>query len=515
MTLKTRLAAMMVLVLVAVVAVQFVMAERERRELAAWLAQLSGELDRSTAVFVERVHRMATGRAPEDLENLLAEFRPDSGATQPRSQIHVVVLADSSHGARLPLLPRAGAGGKIVEFVDETVVQCDTIPAPRSGVVWFRNKVTLGGGDSLVERRIQHLGRAIPASGDHDIVVNLPLPGAGRDSAYAVQMRYSYASLADELSRSRRRSVVWLAALLGVGAAAAIAVAGQFTRPIRALETSFARVESGDLDVRVQPRRRDEIGHLTESFNDMVARLRASQRMAERMAQTEHLASIGRLAAGIAHEIRNPLNAILLNLQQLRDRAAGPPAATPEFDKYHQRIVGEIERLERMVGSFLDLAKAGELRAQPVDLVVGLRAAVDLFRPLAQDRGVHLDLVAAANLPAHADPTRLPAVWNNLLANAIEATPRGGRVTLRAQVDADAVRVTVEDDGRGIAPELQAQVWEPFHSGRDGGTGLGLAIVRSTVESHGGRVDLDSRPGGGTRVHVHLPLVPRPAPEAT
>jgi signal transduction histidine kinase len=516
MNLKTRLAAMMVLGLVAVVAVQFVLAERERRELAAQLAQLSGELDRSTAFFVERVHAMSAKRIPEDMQALLAGLAPDTtGGGGPRTTVRVLVYADSTGAHGAVAMPPRGRFETGIERIEYTHTQRDTVVSPTGqiGMLWVREETRTASGDTALQRRLRTLQRSLPAGpgGDRDLVVNLPLPAAGDDSLYSVQMRYSYASLAEELSQSRQRSVVWLAALLALGVAAAIAVAGQFTRPIRALEASFARVQAGDLSTRVQPQRRDEIGHLTASFNDMVARLRESQQISARLAQTEHLASIGRLAAGVAHEVRNPLNAILLNLQQMRDRVERAAAPAAEFDKYHQRIVSEIERLDHLVSGVLDLAKTGELCCEPVDVLVSLRAAVELFRPLAQARGVQVELETPPALPAEADPRRLPAIWNNLLANALDATARGGRIDVRAAAADDSITVTIADDGAGIPAALQARVWEPFHSGREGGTGLGLAIVRAAVEAHGGSIALESAPGAGTRVHVRLPRRPVPA----
>jgi signal transduction histidine kinase len=370
---------------------------------------------------------------------------------------------------------------------------------------------TAGGGRTVehtVIRRELHdaRGDAVHPGSDRDFVINLPLPRFESDSLYSVQVRYSYAGIAEELARSRRRSLIWLAALLGLGVLAAIGVAGQFTRPIRALEASFGRVVTGDLNVQVQPERRDEIGHLTTSFNTMVARLRDSQRMAERLAESEHLASLGRLAAGIAHEIRNPLNAILLNLQQMQDRArlAAPGAAANESDKYHERITAEVARLERLVGSFLDLAKSGETSHERTDVADGLRSAVELFRPVAGVRGITLIDDIRGPLFASADRARLPMVWNNLLANAIEATPGSGRVAVRAVQREGAIEVTVEDSGPGIPPEVLPRIWEPFYSRRENGTGLGLAIVRSTVEHHGGTVDVTSSTHG-TTMRVLLP----------
>jgi signal transduction histidine kinase len=347
-----------------------------------------------------------------------------------------------------------------------------------------------------------------------DIVINLPLPHPGSDSLFSVQMRYSYASLTDELARTRRREMVALAALLAAGIAGVFVVATRFTRPIQALEASFGRLVQGDLDVRVEPRRQDEIGHLTGSFNEMVERLRESRRMGERLAEAEHLASLGRLAAGVAHEIRNPLNAMLLAVEQMRSRIArasesgGADAARREFERYDALIGDEISRLDRIVASFLDLARSAEVDRRPCDLADGLRATLDLFRPLAEQRGVRLDAELPPALPAVADALRLRTVWNNLFANAIEATPAGGRVTLRAAAPDGGIEVEIADTGGGIPADARARVWEPFWSGRDQGTGLGLSIVRSVVERHGGRVTLDCPPEGGTRVRVAIPAAP-------
>ncbi len=539
MTLRTRLAATMVLVLLAVVAVQFVLAERERRDLVDHLAQISSEVDRSTAVFAQRVHELATSSGPAQFDALLREIAPDRArglAGDGTTKMRVLVFTDS---LRLrpanPDLRRRGPETLALNVMERALVLNDSGPArPRTHterIVWMKRGGVVAvidsfSSDSSLALPLQRAAATLPpartpqadstASADlkRDFVINLPLPAVDTDSTYSLQMRYSYASLAEELAHSRRRSLLWLAALLGMGTLAATAVAGQFTRPIRALEASFGRVVQGDLEVRLRPERNDEIGHLTESFNGMVARLGASQRMAERLAESEHLASLGQLAAGVAHEIRNPLNAILLNLQHMHDRLARalPAGAAPrdDLDKYHARISSEIERLEGMVGSFLDLAKSAELNLESVDLSAGLRGAVELFRPVANERGVQLGLDTSGDLRVPADPARLPTVWNNLLANAIQATPAGGSVTVRARPSATHVDVVVEDTGAGIPAEVRGRIWEPFYSGRENGTGLGLAIVRSTVQHHGGSVEVECPPEGGTRMHVRLPLEPPP-----
>jgi signal transduction histidine kinase len=540
MTLRTRLAATMVLVLLAVVAVQFVLAERERRDLVDHLARISGEVDRSTAVFVQRAHELAAGGGPAQFDALLREIAPErargvvnTGSTQMR----VVVFTDSLHPRPVnPDLRHRNPGALALNVTQRSVVLRDSgrvRPRTHTERIFWMNRagvvavIDSFSSDSSLAVQPQPAASPLAAARSsvpdsttnndprRDFVINLPLPTLDSDSSYSLQMRYSYASLAEELAHSRRRSLLWLAALLGMGTLAATAIAGQFTRPIRALEASFGRVVQGDLGVRLRPERNDEIGHLTESFNDMVARLGASHRMAERLAESEHLASLGQLAAGVAHEIRNPLNAILLNLQHMHDRLARalPAGAAPrdDLDKYHARIASEIERLESMVGSFLDLAKSAELNLESVDLAPGLRAAVELFRPVANEQGVRLTLDMHGDLRIVADPARMPTVWNNLLANAIQATPAGGSVTLRARRSDAQVDVVIEDTGAGIRPEVRARIWEPFYSGRENGTGLGLAIVRSTVQHHGGSVEVECPPEGGTHLHVRLPVEPTAA----
>ncbi len=318
---------------------------------------------------------------------------------------------------------------------------------------------------------------------------------------------YSTADLADELERSRRRSWYWLTGILGVGATGAVLLAVQFTRPIRSLESSFGRVVEGDFDVRVDPRRPDEIGKLTGSFNEMVARLRESRDMEKRLSESERLAAVGRLAAGVAHEVRNPLNAMRLTMQQLADKSA-PADGTEErerFDRYSALITSELSRLERMVSTFLDLSRSDEPARDRVELGEGLRASLELFGSEAADRGVELADALEGKLVIRGDRERLPTVWNNLVSNALQASRAGGRIVVRAHEVGEEVVVEVEDDGTGIAPEALEHVWEPFWSGRRDGAGLGLSLVRSIVERHGGSVVAESEPGRGTTIRVRFP----------
>lgn len=495
MTLKTRLTAMMIVILVAVVGLQFLLMEQERRELTSRLSRLSDAVNRSTAQFVERSHTLSSriaGGPPGAIQEFLREIEVDSLGKRENGSVSVQMLIWSDSSAVGETKWRQATSDEVViRRVEATAV---------GGPVEFRARA-----ESLIHRVRGGALSPPPPGAEKDIVIHLPLPAGGPDSLYSVEVRYGFGHVAEELAASRRRGVLWMTAILGVGVLGAVLVARQFTKPIQILQASFGEVTRGNLELQVQPQRNDEIGALTDSFNQMVARLRESRAMEQRLAQTEHLASLGQLAAGVAHEVRNPLNAILLTLQHMRDRARTAQATgvrDPELEVLYELAANEIARLDRMVGAFLDLSKSGELRRERLDLAESLRGSVALFQPVADARGVSLRGEIESPLEVDADATRLPMVWNNLIANAIEATPRGETVVVSARREGERIVVAVADTGSGIEPGLLPRIWDPFVSGKDSGAGLGLSIVRSVVERHGGEIEVESRVGEGTVMTV-------------
>ena len=561
MTLRARLAAMMVLVLVAVVALQFLLMERDRRALLERLDELGSGLDEATAMFVAETHHAMRSPGPVDVDQFLRSVLAETDTVSGTSQIEIFVWADTANvtmrsefDARRAFEPHAirARFPSPGEFPDSLLRQTESerIEAVMFGdsaglacddsvlIILQTSAETLrfeGHPDSLVALKRRTGGardttivvRGVDRSRfrEHwlmnarprgDIAINLPVPGQG-DSLYAVQVRLPTTALAEELDRSRRHGLLWLAAILGVGVFGTVLVASQFTRPIRTLEDSFGQVVEGNLDLEVDAPREDEMGRLTHAFNHMVGRLRQSRVVEERLHEAERLASVGRLAAGVAHEVRNPLNAILLTMQQMRDKVGTrleDDGQRRDFQKYFGVVTGELQRLEALVGAFLDLSKAGAVRPQRVDAAESLRVSAELFRPQAEENGVRVVAEIPESLPLEADPARLPMVWNNLLANALDAA--GTEVILRAEVEAagegrSRVHVMIRDDGPGVPEDERTRIWEPFYSGRPGGTGLGLSIVRSVVEQHGGDVTVESHAGdrGGTftAMHVRLPCV--------
>lgn len=227
--------------------------------------------------------------------------------------------------------------------------------------------------------------------------------------------------------------------------------------------------------------------------------------------RSDRLAAAGALAAGLAHEVRNPLNAIGLAAQQTA-RIHGSESRTGALAA---RIRREVDRLEESLEGFLDLARPAATERRPTELADLVREAVDLLRVEAEARDIELVTTSgAARVPIDREAVRGAIV--NLIRNAVQASPAGSRVEVAIEVESTTnaaasgatgfARVVVRDSGSGLAKGLGSRVFEPFVSGRAEGTGLGLAIVRRVAEEHGGGVRLDGRRGGGIEATLELPI---------
>ena len=223
-----------------------------------------------------------------------------------------------------------------------------------------------------------------------------------------------------------------------------------------------------------------------------------------RMRRTERLAALGTMAAGLAHEIRNPLNAAHLQLTLLTRRLDRDGAADVSGAMDAARIVAdELGRLTGLVREFLQFAKPQPLRLARGDLRSTVEEVVTLLSPEAASAGVTIELADGPRIDAELDDERMKQVLHNLVRNAVEAVGKGGHVRLSLQAIDGEAHLFVEDDGPGL-PSPDAPIFEPFFTTKEGGTGLGLAIVHRIVTDHGGRITVDSRPGR-TVFEVRLP----------
>jgi signal transduction histidine kinase len=240
-------------------------------------------------------------------------------------------------------------------------------------------------------------------------------------------------------------------------------------------------------------------------------RVRALERALTRQ---ERLAALGHLAAGVAHEVRNPLNAVGMGIQRLQAEFS-PVEGEEEFRHLCTVMRGEVARLNGIVQDFLQLARAPVLQPEPVLAATLLNEVAALMETEATAQEIRLTLQVPEGLPPLVvDRQQLKQALINLLLNAIQATPPGGSVQMAATAETEALCLIVSDSGSGIAPEIKDRIFDPYFTTKLQGTGLGLPIALRIIQAHGGTLDVSHAPGGGTLVEVHLPLA-TPGPEVT
>ncbi len=318
----------------------------------------------------------------------------------------------------------------------------------------------------------------------------------------------------EELIRLMRRNTKYrlMATLLVfmVGVAVAALLSRRYTRPIREVVESVRAVASGDLSIRLPVKERDEIGVLKRSFNEMAEKLSEMRKLEERLREAEHLSSIGELSRSIAHELRNPLNFISLTVDHLLSRLKGGDAeGSDTMQELLRNVKEEVKRLDRIVNQFLAYGRPLRIQRQPVSVVALLRDSLSLVRAKAAAQAVQVEeeyeIPEARTLLL--DPELIKTSLLNILQNALQAMPAGGRLRVRVYEAPEGVTVEVSDTGEGIPPEVLDRVFEPFFTTKKEGIGLGLALTKRVVEEHGGRVNLTSERGRGTTVQILLPEV--------
>jgi signal transduction histidine kinase len=292
-----------------------------------------------------------------------------------------------------------------------------------------------------------------------------------------------------------------LAALAVVGLAALIitlVLTRRVTGSLVRLAAAADAVRAGDLSPRVELESTDEVGRMARAFNGMIESLR---RMLRERSEREAVTAVGEFAASLAHEIRNPLSTVRLNLQHVQEQL---PASAPVHGAV-TRALGDIDRLNRTVGGVLRMARSGSLALAPVDLRQVLEGVIASARADVERSGVVLQWSADEPLPMVGNAAALEQMFLNLLLNAIQATAPRGRVGFDAEVGDGTITVTVWDEGRGFDEGGVEKAFEPFYSTKPEGTGLGLTVARRIAVAHSGSITVSSAPGKGTRVLVSLP----------
>jgi signal transduction histidine kinase len=329
---------------------------------------------------------------------------------------------------------------------------------------------------------------------------------------YVVVVLGSASTLTDILERQASRSALYTLLLLLATTLVTGLFVWRFTRPIKDLSVASRRLATGDFEVRVPADRQDEMGALAAAFNDMAARLGRARQLESQLHQVEKAAVVGRLAAAIAHEIRNPLNYINLTLDHMRSSfAPDDPAKRATFERLADQLKAEVGRINRHITDFLKYSRPSALELQPLDLRVEAEDAVRVIAGKAAESGIEVSYQEEGELPlVVADKDSLRSVFTNLLLNSFESiNAGGGSVAIKLSAESvDRARVEITDTGRGIAAEDIAKIFEPYYSTKETGTGLGLAIVKKAIDDHGGSISVSSKEGSGTTFTILLPAKP-------
>ena len=305
--------------------------------------------------------------------------------------------------------------------------------------------------------------------------------------------------------------------VLLVAGAGAVAICGALLvvltymvqRPMVELQQKIAQLGSGDLTVSVSfAHRNDEIGDLGRNFNQMVEQLRESRQEIERlhrtqMSRAEHFATLGEMATGLAHEIRNPLAGIAGVIEIIgRDLPTTSPARHVVKD-----VRQEIARINHIVTDLLQTARPHPPKVRKSDLNTTVEHAVMLGRQQAQSKSIEISLHKDPSLPEiEHDSDQIHQMLLNLLLNALQAIDVDGKIAVTLELRGHTAVIEVADNGRGIPPDLLPNIFRPFFTTKGEGTGLGLSLARRIVEDHQGRIDVTSAVGKGTTFAVVLPL---------
>lgn len=287
----------------------------------------------------------------------------------------------------------------------------------------------------------------------------------------------------------------------------------RLTHSLQQLAVAADAVSRGDLGHRIDVPDDDEVGRVARAFNGMILSLRHTL---DHLARRERLAAVGEFASSLAHEVRNPLTSLRMDLQRIEEQV--PPGSTLRVPL--ERSLRVVTRLNDTVSGALRVARSGTAGSELMNLHIPLQRAVEVTAPVVEQAGAILEIADASGAPmmVRGDPDALEQLLLNLLLNAVQAVEPGGQIAVSIVSDGNSVEVCIRDTGHGIPAALLGRVFDPFVSTKPEGTGLGLAIARQIAIAHGGDLRIASEEGLGSTVTLRLPLAihaPDPAVKET
>jgi len=294
------------------------------------------------------------------------------------------------------------------------------------------------------------------------------------------------------------------------GIAGAAFLARRITRPLHRLVDGTVRIAHGDFSSAIVDTSRDEVGDLARSFNEMASQLLQTRRRMEeanrRLVQHEKLASIGRMAATIAHEIRNPLTSVKLNIQKIAEEESFAETVKAHLDLSLEGI----DQIERFIKELLNFTRVQELSLERWQIDQIVDESLKVVRDVLAQKKIVVEKACTEGLPAVlADADKLRQVFLNVLRNAHEALGPGGKIGVSCDAVAEGgrtmVRVRITDNGPGIPEKDRPNIFEPFFTTKPSGFGLGLANARKIVEQHNGTIAIGKKRGRGSAFVILIP----------
>lgn len=303
--------------------------------------------------------------------------------------------------------------------------------------------------------------------------------------------------------------------VFGLGIFISFILSRRYTKPIHDVVIASKRVAAGDLNQHLPVKGKDEIGMLSESFNYMVQKLKENRSLEERLREIEHLAGLGQLSRGIAHEIRNPLNFINLGIEYIAGKYS--PNEKNDKEKFYTLIDGikqEIQRLNKLVNDFLDYSKPLKLNIKEVKIDKLIEEVITLIWAKAESEGIEIIREYNHNdVEIKVDPDLFKSCILNIITNAfhaIESKHRDstykGILVIKTGAQNSNFVLSIKDNGIGVSQENLPKIFEPFFSTKQTGLGLGLPMTKRVIEEHGGKVEFISSYGNGSEVRLIIPF---------
>jgi signal transduction histidine kinase len=351
------------------------------------------------------------------------------------------------------------------------------------------------------DRKIHVLHFSITTSVEDD---ETGVPKSAKRDIYIVLSMKRLQQVKESAERDRLIAFAFLGLLLIV----TIAIfTKRITRPITELGRVAEKVAEGNLDFGAPVSGPKEMRTLSQTFNEMLSGLRSKRNLEELLQRAERSAVVGRLASGIAHEIRNPLNFINLSIDHLR--ASFAPKEDPSRAQYIHMLTtikDELARLNRLVTDFLGYGRPAKLKIREVDARSLIEEVRDLVNTQAEQQGVAVNIEQDGHGDAklQGDAELIKTCFSNLMINAIQAMPSGGALNISLRPDNGFLEIKFADTGVGIMPEDLGQIFEPYYSTKETGIGLGLPLTKKIIEEHGGKINVESGLGRGTTFTVTL-----------